>query len=98
MVERGEGGYRRLSLDWADYDKYLGGALELETLPRWKLARRQLIAYLWLYLRSGRVRQLAAFMRKHLRAGLALVGRIALPARPRPPGAPPAADAADGVP
>lgn len=75
MVEAGEGGYRRLSLDWADYDKYLGGALELEGLPRWKLEVLQVLAYLWLYLRSGRVGAMLRFFLKNGRAGLALVAR-----------------------
>jgi len=76
MVERGEGGYRVLSLDWSSYDKYLGGALELEMFPRYMLEIFQVVAYLWLYLSNGRFFDLMKFMRRHARAGWILLWRI----------------------
>ena len=36
MVKTGRGGYRLLSVDWADYNKQLGNALELTGLSRRK--------------------------------------------------------------
>lgn len=67
MAMNGEGGYRLLSENWADYDKYGGRALEIEGLPYEKLERLQLRAYLWLYLRNLRLADLVKFIwsRKH---------------------------------
>lgn len=85
MAARGEGGYRLLSLDWADYDKYLGHALELERLPRAHRELLQVLGYLWLYLRNGRVRDLARFVWKHRGAARALAVKMVrgLVGRPR---------------
>ena len=77
MAARGQGGYKLLSLDWADYDKYLGNALELEALPRPALELLQILAYLWLYLKNGRLRDLAGFAWKHRGAARALAGKLA---------------------
>lgn len=76
MAARGDGGYRLLSLDWADYDKYLGHALELVALPRPHLEFLQVLGYLWLYLRNGRFGDLARFAWKHRGAARALVAKM----------------------
>ena len=76
MAARGEGGYKLLSLDWADYDKYLGHALELEALPRPHLELLQVLGYLWLYLRNGRFVDLWRFVWKHRGAARALVVKM----------------------
>ncbi|HBF33598.1 TPA: hypothetical protein DDW35_03440, partial [Candidatus Sumerlaeota bacterium] len=61
MAARGEGGYRLLSNDWRDFDKHLGNALELKTLTRRELEGLQARAYLWFYIRNGRLLDLAKF-------------------------------------
>jgi radical SAM superfamily enzyme YgiQ (UPF0313 family) len=61
MASRGEGGYRLISHNWSDYDKYFGGALELKEIPRRELERWQARAYLSFYLRNLRLLSLAGF-------------------------------------
>jgi len=61
MANRGEGGYRMISEDWADFDKHLGNALELDTLSRKQIERLQIKAYLWFYLRNFRLIELSSF-------------------------------------
>ena len=49
MARRGDGGYRRISEDWDEYNKQLGNAVELEGLPRRVLDMLTLVAYLYVY-------------------------------------------------
>ena len=46
----GEGGYKKPSEDWDDYNKQVGNAVELETLSRRKMEILQLGGYLSVYL------------------------------------------------
>jgi radical SAM superfamily enzyme YgiQ (UPF0313 family) len=62
MAVRGEGGYRLLSEDWAEYDKYGGKALELAGVPYDYLAKLQKRAILWFYLRNLRLMDLMRFI------------------------------------
>jgi radical SAM superfamily enzyme YgiQ (UPF0313 family) len=59
MAREGYGGLRLLSDDFTRYGKVLGGALELEALPRHALERLQLYAYARFYLRPRKVANLA---------------------------------------
>lgn len=52
MASKGEGGYRKLSSNWADYNKQLGNALELESISRAELTKLQLLGYLKFYLKN----------------------------------------------
>lgn len=54
MAGRGEGGYKLVSRDWKDYDKYLGNALELENLTRKEMEKLQAAAFIKLYLYNFR--------------------------------------------
>lgn len=54
MAKRGEGGYRIISSDWADFNKTIGSSLELETLSRKDLEKLQLMAYFIFYLKNLR--------------------------------------------
>jgi anaerobic magnesium-protoporphyrin IX monomethyl ester cyclase len=67
MASRGEGGYRLLSENWSDYDKYGGYALELRGLSHEMLASYQRRAYVLLYLRNLRILDLIRFFwsRRH---------------------------------
>jgi radical SAM superfamily enzyme YgiQ (UPF0313 family) len=65
MAVNGEGGYRLLSDDWQQFDKYASGVLELENVSLGQLKALQLAAYLTLYLRNGRLRDLVGILAKH---------------------------------
>jgi len=58
MAKRGEGGYKILSMDWSDYNKQLGNALELKTLSRKEMEKLQLKAYAKFYFRNFKVREI----------------------------------------
>ena len=55
MARRGEGGYRIISSDWADFNKTIGSSLELETLTRKEMEKLQLMGYLVFYLKNWRL-------------------------------------------
>ena len=59
MAIRGEGGYRLLSSDWQNFDKYGSNVLELEGVSVTQLKLHQLWCYLKLYVWNGRARDLA---------------------------------------
>lgn len=65
MAMRGEGGYRMLSGGWQDFDKYSSGVLELEGVSLGQLKRYQLWCYANLYLRNGRLVELARLVASH---------------------------------
>jgi radical SAM superfamily enzyme YgiQ (UPF0313 family) len=54
MARRGEAGYRLLTQDWSQYDKYGGKALEVAGLPYHDLVKWQRRAILNLYLKNFR--------------------------------------------
>ena len=54
MATRAQGGYRLISVNWEDFNKQIGNALELETLPRKTMEWLQLKGYLYVYLRNLR--------------------------------------------
>ncbi len=68
MAGRGDGGYRLLSDDWADFGKQFGNALELETLSRRQLEWLQGVGYLHVYRANGRWRELVGFVWHYRRA------------------------------
>jgi anaerobic magnesium-protoporphyrin IX monomethyl ester cyclase len=78
MALRGEAGYRLLTKDWSAYDKYGGGALELETLRYNDLLRWQKKVLISFYIKNFRLidlmkycwarrRALTYFLRKLLK-------------------------------
>jgi anaerobic magnesium-protoporphyrin IX monomethyl ester cyclase len=58
MAIKGKGGYKLISNDWSDYDKYGGKALELNTLPHNELVKWQIKTYVYYYLRNLRLFEL----------------------------------------
>ncbi len=68
MAIRGEGGYRLLTEDWAEYDKYGGRALEIDGLPWQTLARMQRTALVNFYLKNLRLLDLARYAWRRRRA------------------------------
>lgn len=65
MAIRGQGGYKIISHNWSDYNKQIGNAVELETLPRSTLERMQLEAYTKVYLYNFRWRELIQVLFHH---------------------------------
>lgn len=55
LAARGEGGYRKMSSDWSDYNKQLGNAIEMESLSRAELTKLQLLGYLNFYLKNIKI-------------------------------------------
>jgi radical SAM superfamily enzyme YgiQ (UPF0313 family) len=62
MALRGAGGYRLLSEDWSQYDKYGGKALELKGLPYDRLVKWQRRALINLYLKNFRPLDLVKYI------------------------------------
>lgn len=62
MALRGEEGYKLLSTDWSDYDKYGGKALELRDIPYKELERLQMRAIFYLYLKNFRFIDLLQYL------------------------------------
>ncbi len=67
MAQKGEGGYKLLSEDWSDYDKYGGKVLELENLSFKEIRKYQNIAIFLLYIFNFRFFDLFRYLwrRKH---------------------------------
>ncbi len=58
LATRGKDGYKMIPTGWEDFNKQIGKALELENLPRKTMERMQLQAYLTVYLRTHRFREM----------------------------------------
>ena len=70
MAKKNEYGYRMTSGDWRDFNKQLGGALELDGFPRFKLELYQLKGYVSVYLLNFRFLAFAKFVWKYRRAAI----------------------------
>jgi anaerobic magnesium-protoporphyrin IX monomethyl ester cyclase len=64
-AQAGQRGYRLLSTNWDDYDKYLSPSVELDGLPYATMRRLQLQMYLETYARNGRFHELASMFWQH---------------------------------
>lgn len=58
LATRGKGGYKMIATDWQNFNKQIGSAVELNGLPRKTMEQLQLQAYLTVYLRNYRFREL----------------------------------------
>jgi len=67
MACRGEGGYRLLTEDWSQYDKYGGRVLEVGELTFKQLSYWQARAMIYFYLKNFRFLDLAKFFIKYRR-------------------------------
>jgi len=76
MAKKGEGGYKIISADWADYNKTIGNSLELETLSRKELERLELLAYLRFYLFNYRFLDLAKLFLNQRRVVLTAIKKL----------------------
>lgn len=73
LALKGEGGYRKLSPAWKDYNKQVGGAVEMQNLTRRQMEFLQFIGYNWVFIRNGRFLDWLKFMWQYRRAGFSLV-------------------------
>jgi radical SAM superfamily enzyme YgiQ (UPF0313 family) len=55
LTSLGQGGYKKISSDWADYNKQLGKAIELESLSAAELTRLQMLGYLKFYVANFKI-------------------------------------------
>ena len=72
LALQGKNGYRLLSQNWSEYDKYGGKVLEVEGLPYAELAKWQRRTYLRLYLMNRRFKDCFEFFWKR-RKGMSFV-------------------------
>jgi radical SAM superfamily enzyme YgiQ (UPF0313 family) len=75
MANRGECGYRLLSRDWSQYDKYGGKVLEVKGLPHKELERLQMRALVSFYVKNLKLRAAAAYFWRRRRAVRVLAGK-----------------------
>lgn len=68
MASKGAGGYKLISNDWSDYDKYGGKALELKELTHNELIKWQFKIYLYYYLLNLRFIDLGKYIWNKRRA------------------------------
>ena len=76
---RGEGGYKKLSPSWLDYNKQVGSAVELDELSRRQMEIIQFLGYNLTFLRNGRVRDWLSFLWRYRTAGFSLLASILQP-------------------
>jgi radical SAM superfamily enzyme YgiQ (UPF0313 family) len=79
LALKGAGGYKKLSPTWKDYNKQVGGAVEMESLSRRKMEILQFLGYNWVFIRNRRVLDWLKFMWQYHAAGIALVRNLLLP-------------------
>lgn len=76
MIERNEGGYRPISKNWADFDKHIGNALELEHLSRRQLEMLQIFGYVYFYLSNLRFLDIVRFIKTQKTAINSMIKKI----------------------
>ena len=76
MAINGEGGYRMISSDWADFNKTIGSSIELETLSRKEMEKLQLQAYFLFYFKNWRLWEFLKLLYCERRVAWAVVKKI----------------------
>lgn len=76
MALKGEGGYRIISSNWADFNKTIGSSLELETLSRKEMEKLQLLGYFLFYFKNWRFRDFFKLLWQEKRVVRAVLGKI----------------------
>jgi len=84
LALRGEGGYKKLSPTWKDYNKQVGGAVEMENLSRRQMEFLQFLGYNWVFLRNLRLGDWLRFIWEYRSAGVSLVKNMLRPKPWRP--------------
>jgi radical SAM superfamily enzyme YgiQ (UPF0313 family) len=73
MAEAGEGGYILSALNWNDYNKQIGDALEFSGVQRKTLERIQFLGYIKVFLFNLRLLDFIKFCWKYKREGITVV-------------------------
>jgi len=73
---RGQGGYKMLSMNWEDFNKQTGSALELDGLSRRQMEYLQLRGYLTVYLRNWRFREMFDAIWSNRRRIVFILGKL----------------------
>ncbi|NQX88403.1 MAG: B12-binding domain-containing radical SAM protein [Halioglobus sp.] len=75
LAAKGDGGYRIVSTDWDDYNKQIGGALEFAGLSRSQVEFFQMYAYLKVFIKNHRYKDLAKFCWTYGRGGFSIIAK-----------------------
>jgi len=73
MAMMGEGGYRLIAKNWNDYNKQIGHALEFVNIPRKKIERIQLYAYIKVFFDNHRYWDFIMFCWSYRRQAMGFV-------------------------
>lgn len=76
LAARGESGYRLLTTDWDEYNKQIGGAMEFANLSRRQIEWYQIYAYLSVFIRNYRWRDLAKFIWEYRHGVLTVIKKV----------------------
>lgn len=76
MATHGRGGYKKLSINWSDYNKQLGNAVELESLSRTQLEIAQVLGYSLVYLGNMRFRDFGKMVLENYRLVIGMILKI----------------------
>ncbi|NQU62180.1 MAG: cobalamin B12-binding domain-containing protein [Rhodospirillales bacterium] len=86
MATKGEGGYKKLSGSWRDYNKQLGNAVELENVSRRQLEIFQIATYILVFVVNFRALDLLRMIGEHWRLALPMLWKAIAPKRFSPVG------------
>ena len=75
-AQRGEKGYRIASLDWNDYNKQIGNAVEFSGISRKGIEFLQLAGYSLVFLANGRMREFGEFVWRYRTEGAIVLNKI----------------------
>ncbi|OGS22912.1 MAG: hypothetical protein A2252_07485 [Elusimicrobia bacterium RIFOXYA2_FULL_39_19] len=76
MAKKNEGGYRLISNDWKNYDKYMGNSVEFVNISRKKIEYYQFYAYLKFYVWNFKIIEMIKFVLLHRKSAVELIKRI----------------------
>jgi anaerobic magnesium-protoporphyrin IX monomethyl ester cyclase len=76
IVKRGEGRYKLLSLDWRDYNKQLGNALEFDDISRKEIEKIQFWGYMKFYFYNFKVKEIIKNFFEHRNLAFAIMRKI----------------------
>ena len=78
LATRGEGGYKKLSTNWDDFNKQVGNAVELEHVSRRTLELFQILGYVCLFLLNFRIKDFAKNCATHYKLAFSILRKMAV--------------------
>jgi anaerobic magnesium-protoporphyrin IX monomethyl ester cyclase len=76
MAANGEGGYKLLTTDWDEYNKQIGGAMEFANLSRRQIEWLQIKAYLMVYIKNHRYKDLISFLWEYRKGAWKVLNKV----------------------